>query len=61
MNAKLAKKLRRIARTQTIGKPARLYTDARPGVNIGMVHPETTRGVYKSLKKLIERVDREHG
>lgn len=61
MNAKKAKKLRKAAEIQTVGKPYRLYTSARPGADIGMVHPETTRGTYKRLKKWLGRMERARG
>ena len=52
MNAKLVKKLRRIAEAATVGKPTGLYTWTR-----GSIHNAkgTTRAVYRHLKAALKK------
>lgn len=63
MNAKTCKRLRKIARARTVGKPAmayamgnrtRLVNSRGELVSIHdtfIVHPACTRGVYRDLKR----------
>ena len=53
MNAKTCKKLRFVARQETIGLPERKYTKT-PGGQIVPV-PDCTRAAYRRLKELVER------
>lgn len=43
------KKLRRAAERATVGKPVRAYARTKRGFIIN--HPQSTRGVYRALKK----------
>jgi hypothetical protein len=67
MSGKKAKQLRRLARAETVGMPATgWYPERRSDGKAGRarVHPRTTRGVVKQLKRLppdvIERLAAEH-
>lgn len=58
MNAKLCKRLRREARTLSVGMPALAYSIVRRRNKKGeivptnvIVHPNSTRGIYRALKK----------
>lgn len=61
MNEQIAKGLRRRARQTTVGRPARGYAKVdRPTTAYFINHPHTTRGVYRTLKKLWKKEHR-HG
>jgi len=57
MNGRFAKKLRRAAERATIGKPARRWVANRQTTTAGrkavaaVNDPDSTRGVYRALKR----------
>ena len=56
MNAKLAKALRRKARNVTDDAPDVLYGyDKRKKGTTVLVHPHTTKGVYRTVKKHVAK------
>ncbi len=69
MNEQIAKGLRRRARQTTVGRPARGFArvdpirslkNAEKSTVFFINHPHTTRGVYRTLKKLWKKEHR-HG
>jgi hypothetical protein len=55
MNAKKCKALRKLARERTVGMPARRYVIHRGGKCL-INAPESTRGEYRSLKKIAHTI-----
>jgi hypothetical protein len=53
MNAKLAKKLRRLAERNTVGQPDTAY-ERHAVKNVRRINPNSTRGVYRDLKRAVE-------